>query len=494
MNAASAYPEKETGLDPENWNDIKNLGYQMIDDMVDYLQHIDQKRVWTAVPPEVKATFDSAIPEQPSNIKDVYQEFKDNIMPYNGGNIHPAYFSWVQGTGTPFGALAELLSGMINSNASVGDQSPLYVDRQVINWCKQMMNYPADASGILVNGASVANVTALIVARNTIIPNAKRKGVRAADGKITAYCSTEIHSCVVKAIEVIGVGSKYLRKIPVNANYEIDLEALKARIQQDKDEGYIPFCIIGTAGTVNTGAIDPLTDLLQIARKEEIWFHIDGAFGALAKLVPAYAERLKVIEEADSIAFDLHKWMYMPYEVGCVLIKDAAANKRAFESPANYLLAHNRGLAAGPEPTFNYGMELSRGFKALKVWMSLKEHGLDRYRTIIEQNISQAVYLGEQISAQKPLELLAAVSMNIVCLRYNPGGLDDMQLDALNKELLMQLHESGVAAPSYTLLDNRYAIRVAITNQRTRKKHLDAMVAKIIEIGNKLFSAQQIQV
>ncbi len=476
----------EIGLDPEDWDDIKTLGYQIIDDMVDYLKNVGDRKPWAPIPQNVKEEFKKSVPHQPSDIFEVYREFKENILPYPGGNIHPKHFSWVQGTGTPMGALADLLAGVMNNNATIGDQSALYVDKQVINWCKELINYPKDGSGLLVSGGSIANITSLIVARNTIIVNSLNAAVYSAPGKLTDYFCAETHNCIGKAAEVIGIGNEQLRKIPVNGQFEIDIEALKNKIKEDKANGFIPFCIVGNAGTVNTGAIDPLDELLQIARDEKIWFHIDGAFGALAKLVPAYRDRLKAIEEADSVAFDLHKWMYMQYEVGCVLFKNATAHRAAFSNAVNYLTAHDRGLAAGPETISNYGMELSRGFKALKVWMSLKEHGLDKYAAMIAQNIDQAFYLGEQVQQRQSLELMAAVTMNIVCYRYNPGNLDDDQLNILNKELLMRMHELGVAAPSSTLLNGRYAIRVAITNHRTRLVHLDEMIAGTIEIGDRL--------
>jgi aromatic-L-amino-acid decarboxylase len=345
----------------------------------------------------------------------------------------------------------------------------------------------------LVSGGSIANITGMIVARNTIIENSKNAGVYAAPGKLTAYCSSETHNCISKAAEVIGIGNEQMRRIPVNGHFEIDIELLKAQIKEDKANGYIPFCIVGNAGTVNTGAIDPLNELLKIARSENIWLHIDGAFGALAKLAPGYQHKLKAIEEADSVAFDLHKWMYMQYEVGCILFKNAATHRQAFSNAVSYLLAHERGLAGGPETITNHGMELSRGFKALKVWMSLKEHGLDKYREMIEQNISQAYYVGEQAQLEPLLELMLPVTMNIACYRFNPGYLDDTQLNTLNKELLMRMHETGVAAPSYTLLNGSYCIRVAITNHRTRRKHLDEMIAGTIKIGNELLKEYELE-
>jgi len=476
----------EAGLDPADWNDIKTLGYQIIDDMVDYLKNVGDQPAWQPIPQQVKEEFNKPLPQTGTDIFTVYEEFKQNILPYPGGNIHPKFFAWVQGTGTPIGAFADLLAGVMNNNAAIGDQSALYVDRQVINWCKELLNYPAEGSGILVSGGSIANITALIVARNTIIASAKNAGIYTANGNLTAYCSSETHNCLGKAAEVIGIGSEQLRKIPVDCRYQIDLEALKNKIREDKANGFIPFCIIGNAGTVNTGAIDPLDDLLKIAREENTWFHIDGAFGALAKLSPAYREQLKAIEQADSIAFDLHKWMYMQYEVGCVLFKDAATHRAAFATAVNYLTAHERGLAGGPETISNHGMELSRGFKALKVWMSLKEHGLEKYSEMITQNINQAFYLGDQIKRASQLELMAEVTMNVVCFRFNPGSLDVEQLNILNKELLMRMHESGIAAPSYTVLNGNYVIRAAITNHRTRRSHLDEMVAGTIKIGKDL--------
>lgn len=476
----------EIGLDPAAWNDIKTLGYQIIDDMVDYLKNIGDRPAWTPIPQEVKEEFKKPLPQTGTDIFTIYNEFKQNILPYPAGNIHPKFFAWVQGTGTPMGAFADLLAGIMNNNAAIGDQSAMYVDKQVINWCKELMNYPADGSGILVSGGSIANITGLIVARNTMIADAKNAGIYAANGKLTAYCSVETHNCLGKAAEMIGIGSEQLRKIPVDSRFQIDVETLKNKIREDKANGFIPFCIIGNAGTVNTGAIDPLEDLLKIAREENTWFHIDGAFGALAKLSPAYQDQLKAIEQADSVAFDLHKWMYMQYEVGCVLFKDAAAHRAAFATAVNYLTAHERGLAGGPETISNYGMELSRGFKALKVWMSLKEHGREKYRDMITQNINQAFYLGDQIKQLAQLELMAEVTMNVVCFRFNPGSLDVEQLNILNKELLMRMHEAGIAAPSYTLLNGNYVIRAAITNHRTRKAHLDEMVAGTIKIGEAL--------
>jgi aromatic-L-amino-acid/L-tryptophan decarboxylase len=481
--------ENEQNLDPENWDTTRQLAHQMLDDMLDYLQTISQRPIWQKTPEAVKAHFTQNLPQEPTPVEDIYKEFKINVLPYNKGNIHPRFWSWVEGGGTVLGMLADMLASGMNPNNTIGDHAARYVEAQVIEWSKQMFGFPAAASGLLVSGGAMANITAMLVARNHFLAGIiRQKGLKALDNQLVIYCSTETHNCLTKAAEVIGIGSDNLRKVSVNEKYQIKIEALKTMLAKDKQAGLLPFCIVGNAGTVNTGAIDPLNELLAIARQENCWFHVDGAFGALAKLVPAYQADLQAIEQADSLAFDFHKWLYVNYEVGCVLIREAKIHREAFALQANYLLSHERGLAAGPDTISNYGMELSRGFKALKVWMSLKEHGIQRYQKQIEQNIAQAFYLQDLISQSPDLELLAKVSLNIVCYRFKPQNqnLSEDKLNDLNKEILMQLHENAIALPSYTLLNNRYAIRVAISNHRSQKTDFQALVEGTLALGRKI--------
>ena len=481
---------KEINLDPKEWDSFRKLGHQIIEDIANYYEDIRDKPVWSEVPDGIKNQFKNSIPHSPTNPEDVYSEFKENIFPYATGNIHPRFFAWVLGNGTATGALADLLASAMNSNTGVGDHSGIYVEKQVLDWFKQMLGYPANASGLLLSGGSMANITGLLVARNSASEKIKAEGVGALPGQLTAYCSIETHNCLVKAMEVIGLGNQQLRKIPTDSNYRINVEELEEQIEQDLQEGYLPFCVIGNAGTVNTGAIDPMDDLLAVANKYDLWFHIDGAFGALAKLVPDYEVKLKALEKADSIAFDLHKWMYMPCTVGCLLVKNRNIHRQTFTSEADYLSTHERGLTASPETFPHFGMELSRRFKALKVWMSLKEHGLERYRQVIAQNIEQASFLGSLIQKNEQLELMADIPMNIVCYRFNPGNLDTSTLNRLNKELLMRMHESGVAAPSHTILKGEYVIRTNITNHRTKKEDLNKLVEASISIGNEIMKEE----
>lgn len=487
MDNYSEILNNEETLDPIDWDVQKVLAHQMLEDVFEYLSTVRKQPVWTKPPTAVKDYLQEDIPSKGQPLEKIYAEFKEKIMPYRKGSIHPMFFSWVEGNGTITGALAEMLASAMNSNMAIGDHSAVYVEHQVINWCKEIVGFPSESSGLIVTGGSIANVTALIVARNSYKEGIiKKQGLKDYEGRLVIYCSTETHNCIFKAVETIGIGTDYLRKIPVNSSYEIDLDLLRMQIHADKQAGLTPFCIVGNAGTVNTGAIDPLLELSEICKKEKMWFHVDGAIGAVLHLLPEFEKRLKGMNEADSIAFDLHKWLYINYEAGCVLIRDAAAHKNAFVQQANYLSRHERGLAAGPDSFSSYGLELSRSFKSLKIWMSIKEHGMDKYARMIRQNIAQAFYMEAKIKECEQLEMLARVSLNIVCYRYNPAGLNNDQLNSLNKEILMTMQEQGIAAPSYTILQGKYAIRLSITNHRTVASDLDTVITATLAIGESL--------
>ncbi len=491
MEKLTTANEVDQTLDPKDWTEIRALGHQMIDDVMDLLQNIHKEPVWKKIPAETKAFYGQPIPLLPSSPTDVYDEFRQHIFRFYKGNIHPRFFAWVEGTGTPMGVLAELLAAGMNPNVGIGEHAAMYIDKQVIDWCKQMLHYPMEASGILLSGGSMANITGLAVARNhQLQKNIRKEGVRTVKGQMLLYCSTETHSCMQKAAEVLGLGTDAVRKIKVDDNYQIDINELVNTIEADLLIGHYPFCIVGNAGTVNTGAIDPLDDLLEISRKYHLWLHIDGAFGALAKLTPEFASSLKAIEEADSVAFDLHKWMYMPYEVGCVLIKNAQAHRDAFAVTPSYLVQSDRGLAGGLESNNSYGMELSRGFKSLKVWMSIKEHGLKKYAAMIGQNIQQCFYMSELVEKEPKLELLTPVTMNIVCYRYKKVGLADEALNQLNKEIIIQLQERGIASPSSTVLNGCVAIRIANVNQRSKLSDFRLIAKETVAIGDELLAGK----
>jgi aromatic-L-amino-acid decarboxylase len=478
---------KEESLDPEDWQLMRNLGYRMVDDMLNYLENVRDRHVWQPVPAEVKAYFSQPLPMEAQGAEHAYRDFLEYVLPHPMGNIHPRFWGWVIGTGTPLGMFADMLAAGMNPNVGGADHVANYVESQVLDWCKQMLAYPSEASGLLVSGGSMANLVGLTVARNTKAEfDLRQDGIYASDHKMVLYGSSETHSSVQKTVELLGLGSSAFRQIPVDKDFQIDLPELERSIARDRRAGCQPFCVVGNAGTVNTGAIDDLEALAQICHRESMWFHVDGAFGALVGLSPELRPLVTGMEKADSLAFDLHKWMYMPYEVGCALVRHEEAHRKTFALTPDYLTHSDRGLAGGKIWFSDYGVQLSRGFRALKVWMSIKEHGVQKYAKLIEQNVDQARYLAMLVEDSTDLQLLAPVPLNIVCFRFMADRHDNDTLNELNKELLIRLHESGVAAPSYTSINGKYALRVAITNHRSRREDFELLVDEVLRLGNTL--------
>jgi aromatic-L-amino-acid/L-tryptophan decarboxylase len=485
MHQQRSVREEET-LDPEDWQAIRQLGHRMVDDMVTYLQTVRERPVWQPVPPDVGAQFDQPVPTHSQGAERAYEDFTRYVLPYPMGNIHPRFWGWVIGTGTPLGVLAEMLAAGMNPNVGGGNHVANLVELQVLNWCKEMLGYPPESSGLLVSGASMANLIGLTVARNAKAGYELRKdGLQASKPRMVVYGSQEMHSSVQKAVELLGLGSDALRRVGVDGEYQIDVHALDESIARDRDAGHHPFCVVGNAGTVNTGAIDDLDALADICARQDLWLHVDGAFGALAALSPALRPLLKGMERADSLAFDMHKWMYVPYEVGCILVRREADQRLAFSLTPAYLAHADRGLAAGSVWFSDYGIQLSRGFRALKVWMSLKEHGSEKYGRLIQQNVDQARYLAGLVDAASDLQRLAPVSLNIVCFRFVVDR-DDATLNRLNEEIVIQLHERGIAVPSYATINGKYALRVAITNHRSRYQDFDLLVREVVRLGKDL--------
>jgi glutamate/tyrosine decarboxylase-like PLP-dependent enzyme len=474
---------KTDTLDPQDWEQARSLMHQMVDDAIDYISGVRERPIWQEMPAEVLESFQAPLPKEGQSAEAVYQEFTENILPYPMGTTHPRFWAWYMGAGTLSGAVADFWASVINSNLGGGNHAAHRVEEQVINWMKEIMGFPATASGLLVSGGSMANLLGLTVARNVQAGyDMREEGIRPG-GRLCVYASTEVHSCNQKALEMLGMGSRSLRKVAVKEDYTIDLNALRQQIAQDRKDGLQPICVIGSAGTVNTGAVDDIDALADLCEREGLWLHIDGAIGAIGMLADNVRPQIAAISRADSLAIDLHKWMHMPFEAACVLVKNREAHKNTFALIPEYLAKNTRGVASGSNWFSEYGPQLSRRFRALKVWMSLKEHGSEKFGRMIARNVEQARYLERLVGAQEDMELIAPVGLDIVCFRYNPGGLQAEQLDALNKEIKLQLEEKGIAAPGYTTLRGRYCLRIAISNHRSREADFDLLVEKIREIG-----------
>lgn len=486
-------PTSEETLDPSDWSAMRALGHRMVDEMMSYLETVRDRPAWQPMPEDIRAALRAPLPLEPRPAEAVYEDFRRLVLPYPLGNIHPRFWGWVIGTGTPLGALSEMLAATMNPNVGGAEHAACRVEAQVLDWCRTMLDFPREASGLLVSGGSMANLVGLAVARNAKAEvNLAQSGLAGAPRRMVLYASSESHNSVKKAVSLLGLGRDALREIPVDPAFRIDVAALRRAIAADRAAGHHPFCVVGNAGTVNTGALDDLTALADLCRDEDLWLHVDGAFGALAALAPALRSRVRGMERADSLAFDLHKWMYMPFEVGCVLVRHEEQHHATFTSPAEYLTRSERGTASGPTWLSEYGVQLSRGFRALKVWMSLQEHGALKYGRLIEQNVAQARFLTERVERTPELELLAPTALNIVCFRYRAPGLDDETLDRLNQEVLLGIQEAGVAVPTATRLRGRYAIRVAIVNHRSRREDFDLLVDEVLARGRAYVSASSV--
>ncbi len=471
------------GLDPDDWQDLRALGHRMLDDMIDRLaaHGAGAGPVWQPMPPEAREALRTALPRRPTDAAALYEAFGAQVVPYALGNTHPRFMGWVHGGGTGIGMLAELLAAGLNANLGGRDHAPIELERTVIAWAAEMMGMPITSSGILVTGSSMANMIAVLVARRAAAgPAVRAEGVGGRG--LVGYAGASAHGCIPRAFDLAGLGTDALRLIPLDADRRMSLPALGKAVERDRAAGLTPFMVVATAGTVDTGAIDPLDAIAAFCAEQRLWFHVDGAFGALAALSPAIRPQLAGIERADSLAFDFHKWAQVPYDAGCILVRDGQAQADAFAQTLAYLSREDRGVAANAPWPCDLGPDLSRGFRALKIWMTIAAYGADRMGELVDQSCAVARHLAARVEAEPMLELLAPVTLNIVCFRVRCGAAD---LDHLNGELVKDLHESGIAVPSTTTIDGKRAIRAAIVNHRTTTCDVDLMIDGILELARR---------
>jgi aromatic-L-amino-acid/L-tryptophan decarboxylase len=470
-------------LDPADWASAAALAHRIVDDAVAHLSGLRERPVWRPLPGAVDAAFRAPLPGGPMPAEDVYDFVRRNVLAYPMGNNHPRFWSWYMGAGNFTGALADFIAAVQGSNLGGGRHAAALLDQQLVAWLREAVGYPGDAGGTLTSGGSMANLIGLTVARNVMAGiDVREEGVAAIARPMRFYASDQVHSCHRKALEALGLGNRALVRVPGDAAMRIDLVALGEAIARDRAAGLMPACIIGTAGTVNSGAVDDLDALADLAAREGMWFHVDGCIGALMALAPQNAWRVKGLSRADSIALDPHKWLHAPFEVGCALVRDRQAHRDAFAVSPEYLQGTDRGLASG-EWLHEFGLQTSRGFAALKVWMALKEHGAERFGRLIDRNIAQAAALAELVRASPPLELVAEPEINIVCFRYAPPGMAEAELKRINVEIMLRLQEAGIAALSDTTIGTTHCLRAAICNHRTRDDDLDLLVREMLRIG-----------
>jgi aromatic-L-amino-acid/L-tryptophan decarboxylase len=479
---------REETLDPENWEEMRELGHRMLDDMMTRLQTIRDHKFSRPTEEDLKKILVPLSMEGDGEEK-VYEVFRDHLMNFSVTHIKPIFWGAVAGTGSPYGMLTSLLSGGVNFGFEQVPTAGGYTHQQAIEWIKEMLDYPAEAGGVLVGGGSEANFTGLAVARNAKAKeNMKTKGVYGQPEKMVIYGSDETHHCIERSVELLGLGNEAFRWIPSDENCVLKISALKKEIKEDRAKGMHPFCVIGNAGTVNTGAFDDFKTLRKIADKENMWLHVDGAFGAWVKISQTHRHLADGMELADSLAVDLHKWMDMPYGIGCTLVKDKVAHYSTFVygHEAEYIksgFALTDDLVSSPH---NLSLQLSRNNTSLKAYMLLRAYGKTKYGKLIQQNIDQIRYLADLIEMEPKIELTAPVVSNIACFRYNPSELDEEQLEKLNKMLVQELFKINFWIVSDTVINGKYMLRACNVNHRSRREDFEFLVNEIKKIGAKL--------
>lgn len=464
--------DRDESLDPKDWEAFRAEAHRGLDMMVDYLRDVRQRKVWQPAPPEVRAAFKTPLPREGKPLAALLDTFETSMLPYATGNTHPLFMGWVHGGGTPVGMVAEMLAAGLNSNCGGRDHIAIEVEREITLWLAEAFDFPRESSGIFVTGSSMANMIAALVARTDVLGEDVRTHGLRASAQLVGYASSEAHACIERAFEMVGIGSAALRRIPVDHKRQLDVAALRAAIARDRAAGLQPFLVVGSAGTVNTGAIDDLAALADLCAAEDIWFHIDGAFGALSVLSPDLKPLVNGLERADSVALDFHKWLQVPYDAGFFICRHPDLHRQTFMSTAAYLARAPRGLAAADIWPCDLGPDLSRGFRALKTWFTFQAFGADRLGETLAQTCRVAKHLETLIRRSSIFELSAEVTLNIVCF-----GVKGDTTGRINRTIVMDLHESGLAAPSTTKLGGRPVIRAAIVNHRTQMRDMDTFVA-----------------
>ena len=468
---------KSCGLDPVDWKDFRAEARRMLEASIDQLEQVAE-RPWQDVPAAVKDGY--GVQAKGQGAAEMVNRITDDVLPYHGGNIHPRFWGWVQGTGLASDLIAGMAGAVINANTGGRDHGANYMERAVIDWTRAKMGMPDGTSGVLVTGTSQATVIAFQAARVRVMPEVRKTGQRSA--WLTAYAGEGIHNATRKALELLGIGWVNLRLVPL-IDGQMDLAALRAQIAQDRAAGALPFLLVGMAGSVDLGAYDDLNGLADVAADEDLWLHVDGAFGAWTRIAEAPWRGLSDgIGRADSLALDFHKWMYIGYDCGLVLIADEAAHRAAFAARPSYLEAAERGLAGGDPWFCDYGIDLSRGNRALKVWTALEMYGEAALGAAITDNCRLAALMEQEVEARANMRLAAPVVSN-VCVFTARADMSQEAQSILNSEIVQTLQERGEVVFSTTRAQGVVMLRAAITNHRSRDQDIRAAVAAVAALA-----------
>ena len=449
--------------------------------IIEYLGELRDRPVYRHTSSrEIRSELDSKLPIKGTDFDSLLKVFRDAIVPFSRQNAHPRMFGYVQSPGTAIAAFADLLASTLNANLTIwrSAPAPVELERLTIDWIRQILGFNPGAGGLFVSGGSMANLIGIAMARKTKDESSER---------LRIYASSEMHFSIAKAARLLGIGRENVREVTVDEHFRIQIDDLLAKITADLQDGYVPFCVVANAGTVNTGAVDPFTEIREIADRFQLWMHVDGSYGAFAVLAESARKLFAGMDQSDSIALDPHKWLYLPVDVGCVIYRDPEIARAAFAHEAEY----TRMFGEEADEAFvcwDYGPELSRRFRALKVWMLLKGVGIDSLSAAIESNLACARYLESMVRASDDFEMVAPVELSIFCFRHVPAQLRNQPpeaIDAFNERLLVALQRDGSSYLSNATLGGRFALRGCVLNYRTTLRDMEILLDDLRRVARK---------
>jgi glutamate/tyrosine decarboxylase-like PLP-dependent enzyme len=468
-------------LDPSA-DEIRDWGNSVIQLMADYLGDLRDHRVYRHMSSrEIRGRLDPALPAEGTEFDSLLKVFRETIIPFTRQNAHPRMFGYVQSPGTSLAAFADLLVSTLNANLTAwrSAPAPVEIERLTIDWIRQILGFGPEAGGLFVSGGSIANLAAIATARQAKDDSSNR---------LRIYASSETHFSIAKAAALLGIGRGSVNHIAVDDHFKIRVDDLVAKISADIEAGYVPFCVVANAGTVNTGAVDSFAEIREVANRFQLWMHVDGSYGALAILAKSASKLFGGIEQADSVALDPHKWLYLPVDVGCVIYREPERARTAFAHEAEY----TRIIEEEADEAFafwDYGPELSRRFRALKVWMLLKGVGLHSLGEAIENNLACARYFESLVRASDDFEMVAPVELSIFCFRHLPAQLrseSPQAIDAFNERLMVALQRDGSSYLSNATLGGRFALRGCVLNYRTTLRDMEILVDDLRRVAKLL--------
>ncbi|MGB5819588.1 MAG: aminotransferase class V-fold PLP-dependent enzyme [Saonia sp.] len=474
-----------------NEKDFKETGYRLLDRIIEFNTTIGNRSVTVGANPEriQQLLGNRSFPENGTPVSQLISKTSDLLFDHSLFNGHPKFMGYITASPAPIGALGELLAASVNPNVGAYILSPVAteIEKQTIQWLCEFIGVPSSYGGIFVSGGNMANFTAFLAARTAKAPAAfKEEGLSGTSRKLMVYCSKTTHTWIEKAAILFGHGTKSVRWIATDENHKMNIAALESAIKSDLKEGHQPFMVAGTAGDVSTGAVDNLEALATLCKSYDLWFHIDGAYGVPAAIVPELKATFLGIEEADSIAIDPHKWLYSPLEAGCTLVKNPKHLVDTYSSHPEY---YNFGNEHAEQNFYEYGLQNSRGFRALKVWLMLQQVGRSGYAGMIKEDIELSELLFERATMHPELEAVTQ-SLSITTLRYVPLELSEKEnevyLNKLNETLVNELQQGGKVFLSHAVVGNKYCLRGCIVNFRTSKSDIEEIIKTVVQEGRRI--------